>query len=432
MGKGGLDRAALMDPQSCVPCHPQHVEQWEGSMHAYAAHDPVFRAMNRRGQEETAGALGDFCVKCHAPLAVAAGATTDGLNLEELEVESPELLGVTCFFCHSVVAVEGTHNNPLVLADDDVLRGGILDPLPNGAHASVWSPLHDGSSIDSAALCGACHDIITPAGVALERTFAEWKGTLYSEDVPGKRQTCVSCHMQGSDDVAAIDNGAPVRRVHDHSAPGVDVALTPFPNLAAQAELIERDLDNVVLPQLCVATEPSGTQTVVITLENLSAGHAWPSGAAQDRRAWVEVVGRAGGAVIFESGVLPEGVPLAALDDPQLWRLGDRLFGEDGEEVHMFWEATSLTSNVLPGATAFSPTDPAWTDNHIVRTYQFEAPPPDEVSIRVHVRPMGLDVLQDLVASGHLEAEIVDAMPTWTLEASQLEWREEQGQSCVP
>ena len=39
-------------------------------MHAYAAEDPVFLAMNARGQRETKGALGDFCVKCHAPMAV--------------------------------------------------------------------------------------------------------------------------------------------------------------------------------------------------------------------------------------------------------------------------------------------------------------------------------------------------------------------------
>jgi hypothetical protein len=39
-------------------------------MHAYAAEDPVFLAMNARGQRETQGALGAFCVNCHAPLAV--------------------------------------------------------------------------------------------------------------------------------------------------------------------------------------------------------------------------------------------------------------------------------------------------------------------------------------------------------------------------
>ena len=49
-------------------------------MHAYASDDPVFRAMNQRAQRETSGALGDFCVKCHAPMAVQKALTTDGLE----------------------------------------------------------------------------------------------------------------------------------------------------------------------------------------------------------------------------------------------------------------------------------------------------------------------------------------------------------------
>ena len=63
-------------------------------MHAYASTDPVFLAMNQRGQRETNGELGSFCVQCHAPMALRTGATTDGLNLKTL----PEhLQGVTLF-----------------------------------------------------------------------------------------------------------------------------------------------------------------------------------------------------------------------------------------------------------------------------------------------------------------------------------------------
>src|SRR6185295_17737270 len=126
-----LDEAALLDPMSCKTCHPAHFKEWSGSMHAYAAEDPVFMAMNARGQRETQGALGDFCVKCHAPMAVLTGATKDGLNLADVPAK---LRGVTCFFCHSVDAVKGTHNNPLTLASDGVMRGGIADPVPTGAH----------------------------------------------------------------------------------------------------------------------------------------------------------------------------------------------------------------------------------------------------------------------------------------------------------
>src|SRR5690348_14714558 len=72
----------LQNPETCASCHPQHYREWASSMHAYAADDPLFLAMNRRGQREAA--IGPFCVNCHAPIAVRSGATTDGLNLEEL------------------------------------------------------------------------------------------------------------------------------------------------------------------------------------------------------------------------------------------------------------------------------------------------------------------------------------------------------------
>src|SRR5262249_44963424 len=87
-GDGGVGtpsyytREQLMDPETCKTCHQKHYDQWSGSMHAYASDDPLFLAMNARGQREAK--LGKFCVNCHAPMAVLTGATQDGLNLADL------------------------------------------------------------------------------------------------------------------------------------------------------------------------------------------------------------------------------------------------------------------------------------------------------------------------------------------------------------
>ena len=173
-----LTRAELMDPQSCAECHPNHVREWSGSMHAYAAEDPVFRALNARGQRDTDGELGDFCVQCHAPMAVREGLTTDGLNLAEVP---QEYKGVTCYFCHTINGIEDDHNAEVTLAGGIAMRGGIANPVANDAHPSKYSVLHDRNDLESAKLCGSCHDIITPKGVHLERTFAEWQETLFAE-----------------------------------------------------------------------------------------------------------------------------------------------------------------------------------------------------------------------------------------------------------
>src|SRR6188768_1778204 len=51
-----LSREQLMDPATCAGCHQKQYEQWASSMHAYASDDPLFLAMNARGQRE--GAIG--------------------------------------------------------------------------------------------------------------------------------------------------------------------------------------------------------------------------------------------------------------------------------------------------------------------------------------------------------------------------------------
>ena len=418
----------LMNPAACKDCHPKHYEEWSGSMHAYAAEDPVFRAMNARGQRETDNALGGFCIGCHAPLAVALGLTSDGTNLDDVPAH---LRGITCYFCHQVTEVPGTHNNPLTVARDDVMRGGIADPVANRAHGAAYSPLHDRNRIESASLCGACHDIVTPKGVELERTFQEWKGTLYAKEGSAESLTCGACHMDGSDGVAADAPGVRARRVHSHMMPGADVALTKFPQREAQLAAVQRMLDTTVISDVCVYPKADGTQ-ILVSLENIAAGHSWPSGAAQDRRAWVELIAYEGDTALLESGVVPDGVALADHEDPGRWELGETICGDDGTPVHMFWEAASVCdSALLPGPTAATPLDPDWEDTHGFKEYFVGPGTVDRVTLRVRLRPMKLDVLDDLIQSGDLDPAIRDAMPTFTLEAASLEWTPALDRACV-
>ena len=81
--------------------------------------------------------------------------------------------------------------------NDLVLRGEIADPQANGIHASVYSPLQDSQKVDSAQMCGTCHDIETSAGGHIERTFQEWSGTIFA----ATHTTCAfngNCHMASS------------------------------------------------------------------------------------------------------------------------------------------------------------------------------------------------------------------------------------------
>ncbi len=235
-----LDAEQLLDPNSCQGCHPAHYEQWSGSMHAYTGIDPIFRAQNRAGQLETDGELGSHCVSCHSPMAVRANATEDGLNLSEVD---PALRGVTCAACHLVERIETDHNAGHVMATDGKLRGGIMNPIANPAHDSGYSTIHDRNQLSSSEMCGSCHCVWSSNEVHVERTLHEWRETVFATgDLT--RQTCGNCHMRGYDGIAATTGGLPVRRLHDHSWPGVDTALVEFPQRERQSALIQEELNN--------------------------------------------------------------------------------------------------------------------------------------------------------------------------------------------
>ena len=416
-----LTAAERLDPASCASCHPDHHASWSLSMHAHAGEDPVFRAMNAYGQRQTNGELGDFCVSCHAPLALALGATTDGTNLD---VVDPVLQGITCAVCHQIDAVTGDHNNATSWSPGPTFLGGLDRPLATPAHDSQYSLLHDRERAQSAELCGACHDVVTPAGVHLERTFLEWQDSVYSVEEAGVQQTCGSCHMRGSDGQAADVVGAPGRRVHDHAMPGLDIDLTGDPVADRQAELVQDALDSTVLLTLEVYDYGAGTG-VNVALDNIAAGHSFPSGAAHDRRAWVEVVARDdAGVVLWSTGRVGAQQSLrdAMATDSTLWWLGDRAWASDGADAHMFWEVADVESQLLAPPSRLSSDDPAYEEPHQVRTFDMGVVFPATVEAAIHIRPIGLDVLDILVDSGDLDSAVRDRLPTFTLAGSVATW----------
>ena len=432
-------RSELLDPLTCKECHAKHYDEWSGSMHAYASRDPVFLALNRRGQEETGGALGAFCVKCHAPMAVSEGATSDGLNMAEVPAA---LQGVGCYSCHNVAGVEETHNNGLRLSNDATMRGRITDPAANPAHRSEASSLFSGAEPDSAEMCGSCHDLVlpvppAPAVVPLERTFHEWSGAVFAPEQapnPSAVATCNSCHMPPSNAMEPIAEGPGLhvrsRTRHLHHFAAVDVPLDAFPDSGdaardmavreQQRTQIQQLLDVTLRVDICVQALGGGS-AVYVTLDNAGAGHNFPSGASQDRRAFVEVIAYAGDARIYESGVVADGQRVTDLTDPELWLFRDKTFGADDKETHMFWDIARVEQGTIGAQVTSNPADPKfYTASHAVRRFPTASGTtipglPDRVTVRVRVQTMGLDFIDDLIASGHLDAGLRAAIPTFDL-----------------
>jgi cytochrome c554/c'-like protein len=431
-----LTRAQLLDPASCKECHPIHYREWASSMHAYAGRDPVFVAMNKRGQRETHGELGDFCVRCHAPMAVLDKRTGDGLDLDRLPDQQR---GVTCYFCHDVVGIEGDHNAMLRLANDTTMRGPIRDPLPTRAHQAQYSEMLEETSPKSTGVCGGCHDIVTRTGVHLERTFEEYRSGLFSKSATGAPpsfDSCVGCHMPGQKAFAATGS-VDLRSVHEHLWPGIDVPLTNFPHRDALRSAVE-DCQLGLASVSFFTLEVTPPDLFSFQVET-KAGHHQPSGAAQDRRMWLEFLAYDESGALLEQvssgniadGELEEKPEDYPSRDPNLLMLRDRIYDARGKPVHMFWQAAmsgahpaGYESNVIPVAAT------SYIDGTHVLLKQYRARGPHglpaRVTARLRIRPIGLDVLQDLVSSGDLDPALVTEMPTLTF-GVQIEWTPKDG-----
>ncbi len=428
----------LQNPETCMECHPKHYEQWSGSMHAYAADDPVFVAMNKRGQRDTNGELGDFCLTCHAPMALQLG-TARGADFDPSQL-TPETRGITCFFCHNVEQVTDDHNGPIILAMDQTMRGGARNPVDNPAHHSKFDAELMAGNTNKSTMCGACHDLVLPGdpGVHLERSFKEWKESVWSTDDPEAflPQTCSRCHMFPSTGVIASGEGLDVKSrelgFHEHLWPAIDRALTPWPQMDEQYAAIKRDLIDAVNIK---GPKPRGTneapggicltenQNIDVRIDSFSVGHMFPSGAAQDRRMWVHIVVKdASGAVIYERGKLDPGmdpeessdttVNCAAPTNPLVPSLCasfyDRTFKADNTPAHFFWEVARYESFLIRPAVTRDVNAANYDHSTTVR---YQVGPSiygnaDRVEATLLMRPLPFAMLRELEQSGDLDPSV--------------------------
>jgi len=418
-----LPVAELQDPATCQECHPKHYQQWSGSMHAYSSDDPVFLAMNKRGQRETNGELGDFCIQCHAPMAIQLGVAT-GANFDPAALP-PAARGVTCYFCHNVDEVTADHNNGLVLAMDQTMRGGAKKPVDSPAHNSAYDTLM-ASKTNNSTMCGSCHDVTTPRGVTLERTFSEWKATIFAttDPVAFLPQTCSGCHMKPTTETIAEGDNVKSRTdgFHEHMWPAIDQALTPFPELEAQAAAVERELKSSVkiigtrplgsrdaMGGICVA--PNGELTVRV--DSLSVGHMFPSGAAQDRRMWLEVRAfRSDNSVVFESGIVPAGQDPEDISDPNLKGFWDRTFKDDNTQAHFFWDVARYDSQLIRPAVTLDPNSPLFDHSTTAKFLVASISEIDRVEAQLYVRPLAYSIFHELELTGDIDPSIKTKLET--------------------
>ncbi len=334
--------------EACKSCHPQHYEEWRGSMHAYAITDPVFHAMHKLAQEETAGEIGDFCIKCHSPAGTGIGEVTAKTRSPK-GLSDISLAGVSCEVCHRGVTLEEGHpgNARFEIHPGAAVVGGLPNPQATPAHDSITN-----DSLKNPDFCGSCHNVSNRKGVKIEKPHDEFIASTYPERNTG----CLSCHMQTYTGRATPDG--PLRnRLHRHDFIGVDVAVTPFPRMGYQRREVAAFLRTaarmtVAAPRQAVAGD---SFKLDVQVKNVGAGHNLPTGPSTERELWIEVIATASdGKPLFESGTLDKGGDLrgghgeASEEDPQLALFTDRFVGKEGETVYFMWQAHALEEHTIP------------------------------------------------------------------------------------
>src|SRR5512143_1933586 len=133
--EAGLLNIELFDPpETCWACHTDIYDQWKGSMHSNAWHDPVYRALMRLAVKATNGLTDNICIGCHTPVGLTTGeASPTGERMGEISKN-----GVFCEVCHNLSASTGIGNTAIVLTPRKYGR-----PLKFGPFKDARSPYHD-------------------------------------------------------------------------------------------------------------------------------------------------------------------------------------------------------------------------------------------------------------------------------------------------
>ena len=80
----------------------------------------------------------------------------------------------------------------------------------------------------------------------------------------------------------------------------------------------------------------------------------------------------------------------------------------------MFWDVAGVVEQTILAPVTRDRLAPAYHQEFIRRLYRVPPATP-RIEVLVRIQPIGLDVLDDLIESRHLEASIRDVMPTFDL-----------------
>lgn len=350
---------------NCGNCHRKYWQEWKQSRHATMAVNPWTKAAFKHARKDalSIGETEDECTPCHSP---SLAATLDKFSLEGqtlLDATGVHEFGNHCDFCHKIDRVSNLQapgvNGSLHLLrpnpHDDTFPGPVKQVFGNAPDAwflymgAAYNPLYEMGT-----LCASCHEHTTKDGTHSQSTYSEWKASKYAR--PGKDyRECQSCHMPGHD-VGGMDRvGSGIgatwipnkrtkfareafRRRESHEAHHHEFFGTDAP---AKSSL--KFLKNGISMNT-TAKKTSDGLDVIISLENIGAGHAIPTGHGLKRYILVATGFDASGKPIKIHQTLPKDEVWGEAEGTSMGTIIGRKFGDDWKRP--FWKGGTVDDSV--------------------------------------------------------------------------------------
>ncbi|MEX2172341.1 MAG: multiheme c-type cytochrome [Pirellulales bacterium] len=195
--------------RQCGECHKKIYEEWAVSSHAYAMVSPMFHKFEQKINDISQGTVGYFCLRCHAPVAVAMCQSRDTPIWDMPEVARE---GITCIACHRVQYRYGKTNGERRIEPGDIYApvmgsiggDGVAKAIAEKDNFKVKTSPDDkgpGQAIHLEGIyfdqlskpeyCSSCHQVAVHPGIKLEVVWEQYRKSPACK----KGISCQDCHM---------------------------------------------------------------------------------------------------------------------------------------------------------------------------------------------------------------------------------------------
>lgn len=247
-----ISPSSFYTAEYCGHCHQEAHQQWRQSAHSNSNRVPWYLRNVELLNKEKGIEFSRHCEGCHDPIALVAGALTEGAPKKRPYDQD----GVTCMVCHSIQKVDtrGTGSYvmgiPAVLVDEDgkpitrqVSDNEILTHLDRHSKA-VMKDFYRTSEY-----CSTCHKAALPKtlnGYKWQRAISlydEWQNSSFAKQSPlpfyvkDSVSTCQTCHMQ-REAVKTTDYGAKKGQLASHRWLGANTIIPKLYGFDEQATRI--------------------------------------------------------------------------------------------------------------------------------------------------------------------------------------------------